>query len=210
MVGLDAPVWDTSATRPQGGDWGAMVTTCIGIQDPANCVGIHLNMPIALPDPATANNHTEKEKAAIAGMQHYNDWDSGYSKQQSTRPPDGGLWPERLSGGATRVDPGEVLVLDRLRWTSGKRTDPRRTARQRDAVLAAGKRRIFSASLLGKLPLSADGSGYDSGRLLDFSKRDFPDVETLGGEKVYKVGLLQRTRERRALRRIRTAGDLRA
>jgi pimeloyl-ACP methyl ester carboxylesterase len=70
----------------QGGDWGAMVTTCIGIQDPANCVGIHLNMPIALPDPATANDMTEKEKAAIAGMQHYNDWDSGYSKQQSTRP----------------------------------------------------------------------------------------------------------------------------
>jgi pimeloyl-ACP methyl ester carboxylesterase len=29
---------------------------------------------------------TEKEKSAIAGMQHYNDWDSGYSKEQSTRP----------------------------------------------------------------------------------------------------------------------------
>jgi hypothetical protein len=43
-------------------------------------------MPFAMPDPATANDRTEKEKAAIAGMQHYNDWDSGYSKQQSTRP----------------------------------------------------------------------------------------------------------------------------
>src|SRR5689334_9803122 len=70
----------------QGGDWGAMVTTCIGIQDPAHCAGIHLNMPIAPPDPATANDLTEKEKSAIAGMQYYNDWDSGYSKQQSTRP----------------------------------------------------------------------------------------------------------------------------
>jgi pimeloyl-ACP methyl ester carboxylesterase len=70
----------------QGGDWGAMVTTCIGIQDPEHCLGIHLNMPIAPPDPATLNDLTEKEKAAIAGMQHYNDWDSGYSKQQSTRP----------------------------------------------------------------------------------------------------------------------------
>jgi len=69
----------------QGGDWGAVVTTCIGIQDPTNCVGIHLNMPIAPPDPA-ANDLTEKEKSAIAGMQYYNDWDSGYSKQQSTRP----------------------------------------------------------------------------------------------------------------------------
>jgi epoxide hydrolase len=69
----------------QGGDWGAAVTTCIGIQDPANCVGIHLNMPIVAPDP-TAPDLTDREKSALAGMQHYNDWDSGYSKQQSTRP----------------------------------------------------------------------------------------------------------------------------
>ena len=70
----------------QGGDWGAAVTGSIGTQDPAGCIGIHLNMPLAFPDPATANDPTEKEKAAIAGIQHYNDWDSGYSKQQSTRP----------------------------------------------------------------------------------------------------------------------------
>ena len=70
----------------QGGDWGAMVTTCIGIQDPENCLGIHLNMPIAPPDPTTMGDLTDKEKSALAGMQHYNDWDSGYSKQQSTRP----------------------------------------------------------------------------------------------------------------------------
>ncbi|MBM4383673.1 MAG: epoxide hydrolase [Deltaproteobacteria bacterium] len=70
----------------QGGDWGAMVTTCIGIQDPQNCLGIHLNMPIAPPDPATMADLTDKEKSALAGMQHYNDWDSGYSKEQSTRP----------------------------------------------------------------------------------------------------------------------------
>jgi pimeloyl-ACP methyl ester carboxylesterase len=70
----------------QGGDWGAMVTTHIGIQDPAHCAGIHLNMPIAAPDPATMNDLTEREKSALAGIQHYQEWDSGYSKQQSTRP----------------------------------------------------------------------------------------------------------------------------
>jgi pimeloyl-ACP methyl ester carboxylesterase len=69
----------------QGGDWGAAVTTCIGIQDPTNCVGIHLNMPIVAPD-TSMGDLTEREKSALAGMQHYNDWDSGYSKQQSTRP----------------------------------------------------------------------------------------------------------------------------
>ena len=69
----------------QGGDWGAAVTTEIGRQDTEHAAGIHLNMPIAIPDPSLGE-FTEKEQAALAGMQHYNDWDSGYSKQQSTRP----------------------------------------------------------------------------------------------------------------------------
>jgi pimeloyl-ACP methyl ester carboxylesterase len=70
----------------QGGDWGAMVTTAIGLQDAAHCAGIHLNMPIATPDPATLGDLSDAEKAALASMQHYERWDSGYSKQQSTRP----------------------------------------------------------------------------------------------------------------------------
>jgi pimeloyl-ACP methyl ester carboxylesterase len=70
----------------QGGDWGAMVTTAVGLQDREHCAGIHLNMPIAPPDPATMGSLTEREQGALASMQHYQDWDSGYSKQQSTRP----------------------------------------------------------------------------------------------------------------------------
>lgn len=70
----------------QGGDWGAMVTTCVGAQDPEHCAGIHLNMPIAPPDPETMNDLTPQEQSAIAGMGEYMQWDSGYSKQQSTRP----------------------------------------------------------------------------------------------------------------------------
>jgi len=69
----------------QGGDWGAAVTTYVGLQDPSNCIGIHLTMPLVAPDPS-APDLTEREKSALGGMQHYNDWDSGYSKQQSTRP----------------------------------------------------------------------------------------------------------------------------
>ena len=70
----------------QGGDWGAMVTTAVGLQDTAHCAGIHLNMPIAPPDPATLGSLSEREQGALAAMQHYQEWDSGYSKQQSTRP----------------------------------------------------------------------------------------------------------------------------
>lgn len=70
----------------QGGDWGSLVTTCIGGQDPEHCQGIHLNMAVALPTEDSLDNLTEFEQQAIASMQHYEQKDSGYSKQQSTRP----------------------------------------------------------------------------------------------------------------------------
>ena len=70
----------------QGGDWGAMVTSSIGIHDTEHCIGIHLNMPIVAPDPETMGDMTDHEKSALAGIQHYQEQGSGYSKQQSTRP----------------------------------------------------------------------------------------------------------------------------
>jgi pimeloyl-ACP methyl ester carboxylesterase len=70
----------------QGGDWGAMVTTCIGAQDSEHCIGIHLNMPIAPPTPESLDNLTEAEQSALASINDYGENGSGYSKQQSTRP----------------------------------------------------------------------------------------------------------------------------
>jgi pimeloyl-ACP methyl ester carboxylesterase len=70
----------------QGGDWGSAVTTAIGVQDSAHCAGIHLNLIAAAPDPATFDDMTDKERAAIAAFKHYQDRDSGYAKEQSTRP----------------------------------------------------------------------------------------------------------------------------
>jgi epoxide hydrolase len=70
----------------QGGDWGAAVTTSIGLQDTEHCLGIHLNMPMVTPDRDTMDDLTEREQDALAGRKYYVDWDSGYSKQQSTRP----------------------------------------------------------------------------------------------------------------------------
>ena len=70
----------------QGGDWGAAVTTAIGHRDPKHVAGIHLNMPMVGPDPATMNDLTDAERSALDALAHYQEWDSGYSKQQSTRP----------------------------------------------------------------------------------------------------------------------------
>jgi epoxide hydrolase len=70
----------------QGGDWGAQITTGLGMKHADHLIGIHLNMPIVLPDPDTMSDLTESEQAAMASLSHYMEWDSGYSKQQSTRP----------------------------------------------------------------------------------------------------------------------------
>ena len=70
----------------QGGDWGALVTTSIAQTETEHCRGVHLNMPIVAPDMETMHELSELEQSALAGMHHYNEWDSGYSKQQSTRP----------------------------------------------------------------------------------------------------------------------------
>ncbi|MDG2307110.1 MAG: epoxide hydrolase [Candidatus Binatia bacterium] len=70
----------------QGGDWGSMVTTQVAVHNSDHCAGIHVNMPVVGPDPETMNDMTDLEKASLTGFEHYNKWDSGYSKQQSTRP----------------------------------------------------------------------------------------------------------------------------
>jgi pimeloyl-ACP methyl ester carboxylesterase len=70
----------------QGGDWGAGVTSALALADPEHCAGIHLNMPTVRPDQGTMADLTAQERDALDAFKHYRDWDSGYSKQQSTRP----------------------------------------------------------------------------------------------------------------------------
>jgi len=70
----------------QGGDWGSAVTTMIGQQAPEGCAGIHINMPLGRPKPEEISNPSPAELKAFAAFKHYQDWDSGYSKQQGTRP----------------------------------------------------------------------------------------------------------------------------
>lgn len=70
----------------QGGDWGAMVTQSIAQTETSHCAGIHTTMPIVAPDPATLAELSELEQGALDSVTYYSESDSGYSKQQSTRP----------------------------------------------------------------------------------------------------------------------------
>jgi pimeloyl-ACP methyl ester carboxylesterase len=70
----------------QGSDWGTSISACIGQQDPEHVAGIHLTPPLAPPDPATFDDLTDGERAALASLEHAAEWDSGYSKEHATRP----------------------------------------------------------------------------------------------------------------------------
>ncbi len=70
----------------QGGDWGSAVTHAMALSETEHCAAMHSNMPLLSPSEALMQDLTEQEQSALAGFQHYWDWDSGYSKEQSTRP----------------------------------------------------------------------------------------------------------------------------
>jgi epoxide hydrolase len=73
----------------QGGDWGSAVTTSLGARDPQHCSAIHITLAMGARPKVTEGapiSPTPEEQRALDGASFYQQWDSGYSKQQSTRP----------------------------------------------------------------------------------------------------------------------------
>ena len=70
----------------QGGDWGSAVTGTIGAVDSEHCAGIHLNMVTVRPKEIKPQELTPAEAAALKALKHYQNIDSGYARQQATRP----------------------------------------------------------------------------------------------------------------------------
>ncbi|EED34105.1 epoxide hydrolase [Luminiphilus syltensis NOR5-1B] len=86
-----ARLWDELMKRlgyhhylAHGGDWGGLVTQAMGVQQPRGLQAIHTTLPIVAP--GDAESPTEAELKQLASYEFYDRWDSGYSKQQSTRP----------------------------------------------------------------------------------------------------------------------------
>ena len=69
----------------QGGDWGSAVTTVIGGIDVDHCAAVHVTLAMGA-RPKVDGEPTPEEQRALDGLAYYDQWDSGYSKQQSTRP----------------------------------------------------------------------------------------------------------------------------
>ena len=116
----------------QGGDWGSMVTIALAQADAAHCRGIHLNMAIVAPDPETFAELTPTEQRSLADMAHYQDQESGYAKQQGTR-------PQTLGYGLADSPAGQAAwIIEKFRaWTDcgeGQEAHPEK-ALTRDQLL---------------------------------------------------------------------------
>ena len=95
----------------QGGDWGSGITASLGAHDPRHCAGIHVTLAMGA-RPRSLEHPTAEERHALARAKHYRDWDSGYSKQQSTR-------PQTLGYGLTDSPSGQAAwILEKFwAWT---------------------------------------------------------------------------------------------
>ena len=98
----------------QGGDWGAQVSTRIGLLDSEHCAGIHLNMPIGV-QPKETGPLTDDEQADLAAMQQFVSEESGYANEQGTKPQTVGVALNDSPAGLLGMDRREVPGLERLR-----------------------------------------------------------------------------------------------
>ena len=117
-----AAAWATLMARlgyarygAQGGDWGSAVTSALGAHDPAHCAGIHVTLAMgsrpAVGDEPGAEP-TRGELQALQRAKFYRDWDSGYARQQATR-------PQTLGYGLTDSPAGQAAwILEKFwAWT---------------------------------------------------------------------------------------------
>ena len=73
----------------QGGDWGSIITTHLGLLDAQHVAGIHLNMVVAGPPPGDANpmaGLSTEELQGLADMGEFQKTGTGYQQIQGTKP----------------------------------------------------------------------------------------------------------------------------
>jgi pimeloyl-ACP methyl ester carboxylesterase len=118
-----------TAYGAHGGDWGASVTTAVGGQDPEHCIGIHVTMPLAPPPPdLNLATMTDAEREALAARRQYERWESGYSKQQSTR-------PQTIGYALTDSPAGQAAWIVEKFWAWTDSDDNPESAVSRDQML---------------------------------------------------------------------------
>lgn len=117
-----AKAWDILMTRlgydryfAQGGDWGALVTSTIGVQNLGHCAGIHINLVVVgAPPEEVMKNPTPEEQASFKRFAAYQTQGGGYAEIQRTK-------PQTLGYGLADSPVGQMAwVLEKFQgWADG-------------------------------------------------------------------------------------------
>jgi microsomal epoxide hydrolase len=103
----------------QGGDWGAIATTLIGVVHPEHAIGLHLHLVVAGPPSGEGVNPLEglsdSELAALDDMNHFREEETGYQAIQGTKPQTLGYGLTDSPAGLAGWIVGEVPHVERLR-----------------------------------------------------------------------------------------------
>jgi pimeloyl-ACP methyl ester carboxylesterase len=70
----------------QGGDWGAFITSCLGLAHPERLAGIHLNLLAVRRDVTPPATPSAEEQAYLAELGHWMREEIGYMMIQGTKP----------------------------------------------------------------------------------------------------------------------------
>ena len=150
-----------SAYGAQGGDWGAMATSYVGLLDPEHCRAIHLNM-VAVPRPRDENileTLSADELTTLAKMRESMKDEMGYQAIQGTK-------PQTLGYGLSDSPAGLAgWIIEKFRaWgdTGDRAADALhqgRASRQRHALLAHQHHHV-----LRRVSTTSRAARDDSGR----------------------------------------------
>src|ERR1700722_1103016 len=70
----------------QGGDWGAWIMTRLAQQRPPGLLGIHLNMPLVIPQPIPEAGLSPEEERAVKGARRFGSQQHAYFEEQAQKP----------------------------------------------------------------------------------------------------------------------------
>ena len=158
----------------QGGDWGSMVTLAIGAHHTDHLVGIHTNMPLVIPS-TPPEEMTPTAAAAVAGLDHYMNWDGGYSAQQSTR-------PQTLGYGLADSPVGQMAWIVEKFWSW--------TDCDGDPMNALGADELLDNVMVYWLTNSAASSArlyWESFKHIDFSPIEVPSAISVFPHEIFRT-----------------------
>jgi pimeloyl-ACP methyl ester carboxylesterase len=112
----------------QGGDWGAFITSSLGMKHPGRVLGIHLNL-LAIPRNPNEAVTTEEEKRYVGELKQFQKEEMGYQWIQGTK-------PQSLAYGLTDSPAGlAAWIVEKFRAWSDNDGAPE-SAISRDEMLA--------------------------------------------------------------------------